>query len=229
MPSPKAEAASRRAPSRASARPSGPVDDPHAPPAAAGRRLDQHAASPAPSTARRVGEGAVGVHHDGGEGGHPGRPHQLLGRHLGAHGVDGVGGRADPDQAGPGHRPGGVARLGEEAVAGVDGVGPGAGGRLEEQVGAEVGVGRGGARQPDGQVGLPDVGAVGVGVGVDGHAGDAHGPGGADDAPGDLAAVGDQQRADGAGAGPALGRRGSRPPTSGTRRSRGCPRWVGCR
>jgi hypothetical protein len=43
-------------------------------------------------------------------------------------------------------------------------------------------------------VGLGDEGCVGVGVDVHGHAADAHLPGGADDAAGDLAPVGDEQR-----------------------------------
>ena len=65
-----------------------------------------------------------------------------------------VGRRADPDEPGPDDGPGEVRRLGQEPVAGVDGVGPAATGGVEEQVDAEIGVGRRGPGQPHGQVGL---------------------------------------------------------------------------
>ena len=91
-------------------------------------------------------------------------------------------------------REGGV--LGEEAVAGVDGVGAGRARGVDEQVGAQVGVGRRGAGQPDGAVGLARVRRVGVGVGVDGDGADAEVAAGAEDPAGDLAAVGDQDSGD---------------------------------
>ena len=53
-----------------------------------------------------------------GQGRHAGRPHHLLGADLRAHGLDGLGRGPDPDEPGPGHHPGEVARLGQESVAG---------------------------------------------------------------------------------------------------------------
>jgi hypothetical protein len=74
----------------------------------------------------------------------------------------------------------------------VHGVGPGPSGRLEHQVVAEVGVAWSDPGQADRQIGFGHMGAVGVGVGVDGDRGDAHGSGRAHDAPGDLPSVGDE-------------------------------------
>ena len=87
-----------------------------------------------------------------------------------------------------------VGVLGEEPVARVHRVGAGPLGRLDEQVGAQVGVGGCGARQPDGDVGLRHVRQPGVGVGVHRHGLDAERPAGAEDAGRDLGAVGDEQR-----------------------------------
>ena len=71
--------------------------------------------------------------------------------------------------AGPGE--GGV--LGQEPVAGVDGVGPAGQGRRHQGVAPQVGLGRGGPGQADHLVGLGHVGGTGVGIGADGHAVDA--------------------------------------------------------
>ena len=67
--------------------------------------------------------------------------------------------RRSPPGGGPIHvspasvdGPGEVGRLGEEPVAGVDGVGAGAPGGVDQQVGAQVGVGRRRARQVHGGV-----------------------------------------------------------------------------
>ena len=160
--------------------------DPHAAAAAAGRRLDQH---------RQVGLGhrrrvELGQH------GHAGGGHQLLGLDLGAHRRDRGRRRADPDQPGVEHGLREVGVLGQEAVAGVDGVGAGGARGVDQQVGAQVGVGRRGAGQPDGAVGLARVRAVGVRVGVDGDGADAEVAAGAEDPAGDLAAVGDQDSGD---------------------------------
>ena len=56
---------------------------------------------------------------------HAGLRHRSLGLDLGAHRVDRLGRRADPDQAGVLDRAGELGVLGQEAVAGVDGVGAG--------------------------------------------------------------------------------------------------------
>ncbi len=54
---------------------------------------------------------------------------------------------------------------------------------------------RGGADE-DGLVGLHHMRCAGIGLGIDRDGSDAQPPGGSDDAPGDLAAIGDQQRSD---------------------------------
>ena len=94
--------------------------------------------------------------------------------------------------------------LGEEAVAGVHGVGAGPAGDVEQLVLRQVGVGRGRAAEGVGLVGRGHVHRVAVGVGVHRHRGDAGVPAGPGDPDGDLAAVGDQDLGDGGrlGAGP---------------------------
>ena len=107
-----------------------PLDDAHAPSAASGRGLDQQRP---PEERHRVGvRGRVPVDRDRRKGRHSGRPHHVLGPDLGAHGIDGIRRRADPDQTGGDHGPGELARLRQEPVAGVDGVGPGSLRRLEQ-------------------------------------------------------------------------------------------------
>ncbi len=111
---------------------------------------------------------------------------------LVAHGGDGLGRRPDPGEPGvhDGAREAGV--LGEEAVAGMDGVGPRVPCRLDEGIHAEIRLpGRRGS-DADGVVGGEDVRRLAVRVGVDRHGGEPLGVAGAGDADGDLAAVGDQ-------------------------------------
>jgi len=81
----------------------------------------------------------------------------------------------------------------------MDGVGAGLSGHLDQLVHHQVGLGGGVAAERVRLVGQPDVQGVAVRVRVDRHGGDAFIACGADDAYGDLAAVGDQhlaQRAD---------------------------------
>ena len=78
----------------------------------------------------------------------------------------------------------------------MDGVGAGPPGRVEDEVGAQVGVGGGVAGEPDGDVGLRDVRQPRVGVGVHGDRLDAEAAAGGEDPAGDLAAVGDEQSVD---------------------------------
>ena len=84
------------------------------------------------------------------------------------------GARADEGDTGgfAGFDEGGV--FGEETVAGVDGLGAGRFRGGEDFVGVEVALRGGGGTDVDGLVGLGDVEAVAVGVGVDGDGGDAH-------------------------------------------------------
>ena len=73
---------------------------------------------------------------------------------LGAHLLDRLRRRADPGQPGVDDGAGEVGVLGQEAVAGVDGVGAGPAGRLEDQVDAQVGLRGRVPGQPHGGVGL---------------------------------------------------------------------------
>ena len=111
---------------------------------------------------------------------------------LVAEGDDRLGGGADPGQAGVDDRLREVGVLGEEAVPGVDGVGAGLLGGVEDLVDDQVGVAGRGAAERERLVGDPDVQRVPVGLGVDGHAGQPRVLAGACDADRDLTAVGDQ-------------------------------------
>ena len=128
---------------------------------------------------------------------HAGRRHQRLGLELRAHGLDRLGRRPDEGEPGVGAAAGEGGVLGEEPVAGVHGVGAGAPRpRRRSQVAAQVGVGRRGAGQAHGLVGLAHERRVGVGVGEHGDGGDAQSRARCGmTRRGDLAAVGDQQLA----------------------------------
>ena len=171
----------------------GRAGQPHTFAAAPGRRLDQqgepdggggvqqirfrHSPLAGPGDDRHAGHG------DGG-----------LGGNLVAHRLDGCGRGPDEDQArvraGPGER--GV--LGQEPVTRVDGLGAGLACSVQDAPDVQVALGGRGRAEPDRLVGLADVPGTGVGVAVDRDAGDAEGPQGADDADGDLSAVGHQDR-----------------------------------
>ena len=164
------------------------ADHPHADPAAAVGRLDhQGEADPLAGVAGRAGHRLAGEHR------HPGGGRDPLGLELVAEGGQHLGGRPDEGQAALAAAVGELGALGQEPVAGVDGVGAGALGRVQD--GLEVAVGVGGA-EGDGLVGQGHERGVAVGGGEHGHGGDAHGPGGAQDPGGDLAPVGDQQLGD---------------------------------
>ncbi len=158
------------------------ADDPHAAPAAAGRRLDHDREL----GRRQPGRSSVAQQRDAGLG------HACLGLQLRAHHRDRLRVRADPGQTGVGDGFGEVGPLREEAVARVHRVRARLPGGVDEQIAAQVGRGRGVARQVHGVVGLCDVRRALVGVGVDGDRLDAHRAAGGEDASGDLAAVRDQ-------------------------------------
>src|SRR4029079_15291227 len=109
-----------------------------------------------------------------------------------AHRLDGLGMRPDEDQVVVFAREREGSVLGKEAPARMDGVALGRGRGSDEGRYAEVAVG--GERRPDVNraVGEADVETFAVGRGVDGDGLDTELPAGADDADGDLAAVGDQ-------------------------------------
>ena len=85
-----------------------------------------------------------------------------------------------------------VGVLAEKAVAGMDGVDVGDLGGADHGGNVEVAAGALGRADADGLVGEAHVQAVAVGLRVDGDRADAQFLAGADDAQGDLAAVGDQ-------------------------------------
>ena len=167
------------------------LDQPHAAPAAAGRRLDHHRQADLARFLLEVGVALVGAlvaRHAG----HAGLDHAPLGGGLVAHRGDGGRRRADEDQAGLLAGRGEGLVLGQEAVARMDGVGAGLVRGLEDAVDAEIALAD--RRRADAHrlVGEGDVRRVLVGVGIDRDGAIAHRLGRAHDAPGDLAAVGDQ-------------------------------------
>ena len=88
--------------------------------------------------------------------------------------------------------PGEVGVLGEEAVAGMDRLGPGLLGGLDDLLDVEVALGRDRGADQESLVGLAHVRRVAVDLRVDGDRADAHLLQRAGDADRDLAAVGDQ-------------------------------------
>ncbi len=178
--------------------------DPHATATTAGRRLDQQR-QVVRRDRRRV---------EFREYRHAGVRHQLLRGDLGSHRFDRLGRRPDPGEAGVDHgtRERGVLR--QEPVPGVDGVGAGRLGGVQQQVGAQVRVAGRVAGKPHRDV--TDVRRTGVRVGVDAHRRDAQRMARTGDPAGDLAAVGHQKSVDHG----AL--------TSGRRRSHGRPQLVHC-
>jgi hypothetical protein len=106
--------------------------------------------------------------------------------------------RAHEDQPGGGARLGERGVLGEEPVAGVDGVGAGRLGDGDEPVDDEVALGRGRGADRIGLVGHQHVERLAVGLGEHGDGRDPLLAAGADHADRDLPAVGDEDLRDGA-------------------------------
>ena len=127
---------------------------------------------------------------------HAGPLHQRFRRGFGSHRAHRRGWRADEDQSGFGAGLGECRVLGEEAVAGVDRIGIGLACRGDDAGNVKVAVS--GRRRADRNCSVSRlyVKCIGVNIGVDSNGGDAHAPRGARDAAGDLAAVGNQQRAE---------------------------------
>ena len=163
----------------------------HAAAAAACRRLDHHGEADLPRDLDRLGlvlDQAVGTGHRG----HAGGLHRVARRRLVPHHADVLRARADELDAvvGADVDKGGVLR--EETVTRVDGVGPTGDGGRDDVRDREVRLGGRRVADADGLVGELDVEAVLVGGGVDRDGGEAELLAGADDADGDLAAVGDE-------------------------------------
>ena len=165
--------------------------DAHPAAAAARRRLDDD------RIPHRVREGLRLVH--AGERPLAARDHRrarvlghLPGLGLVAHEADGLGGRADERDAARAAdlREGGV--LGQEAVAGMDGLAVGDRGRRDDARDVEVAQARLGRPDADGLVGQAHGQGVGVGGGVGDHGADSHLAARPDDPERDLAPVGDE-------------------------------------
>ena len=173
--------------------------DAHAPAAAAHGRLDDdrdsRACWPGPGPRRCRGP-ALSLP---GRTGTPACLGDAPGHDLVAELFEDLGARADEDEAGLPAGPGECRVLGQEAVAGMDGIDLVLAGQGDDAVDVEIGADRL-ARLADavGLVRLEAVQGEAVFVGVDGDRADAQLVGGAEDADGDLAAVGDQQLAEGA-------------------------------
>ena len=118
---------------------------------------------------------------------------QRLGGGFSAQRVDGRRRRADPDQARVDHGLGEVGVFAQEAVAGVHRVCAAVAGGGDQLVDAQVAVGGGRAAQRHGGAGLAHMQCLAVGVGKHRHGGQPQPVGGADDAAGDFAAVGNEE------------------------------------
>ena len=123
---------------------------------------------------------------------HPGIDHLDLGLPLVAHQGDGVGRRADEGDVRIGAGLGKLRVLGQEAIAGMDGVGAGGLCGLDDAVDAQVGLAHRRCADAHGLVGQLDVPGVGIGVGVDRHGRVAGRLCPGDHPAGDLAPVGHQ-------------------------------------
>jgi hypothetical protein len=164
--------------------------DAHPLAAAARRRLDEHRIADRFSRCAQVGVGLAGL--VAGDDGHARRLHRRTRRRLRPHHAHRVPARADEGQPGRSHGVGEIGVLGEKAVAGVDGVAAARQRNFQDTVAAQVGVARGWWADEGRFIGQRHVQGAGVGVGVDGDGGDPHLLAGADNANGDLPAIGDQ-------------------------------------
>ena len=133
-------------------------------------------------------DGIVGA----GDGGDIGAAGELAAGGFRAESFHGFGGRADEDEAGvgAGARQSGV--FGEETVAGMNGVAAGAARDVHDFVDAEIAFAGGGRADGVGFVGEAHVEGFAVHVAEYGCGADAEFAAGAQDADGDLAAIGDQ-------------------------------------
>ena len=145
------------------------------------------------STASLVGQGMLGTRNHR----HAGVDRRPAGGRLAAHQRDRVRRRTDERQAGvtAGGRELGV--LGQKAVAGMDRVGAARPRRVDDPIDAEVAVRGGIAADRDGLVRHADVASGAITGGIHGDGGEAEIAAGAEDAHGNLAAIGDQNLAQG--------------------------------
>ena len=177
----------------------GVVDAAHAAAAAAGGGLDQHGKADPARLAHELGFALV-VAVIAGHGRHAGRLRDPLRFDLRAHLLDRSCGGADEDETGGFAALHEVGVLRQEAVAGMDRVRAGLAGGGEDGVDVEIAGACRRRADPDRLVGGLHMRRLCVGVGIDGDGADAEPRAGSHDAERDLAAIGDQDRTDGAGA-----------------------------
>ena len=132
--------------------------------------------------------GCVGPRHQG----HAHLLRDATGGHLVAHGAQGGGRRPDEDEAGRGARLGEARVLGEEAVAGMDGLSARGPRGRDDLVLVQIALGGGRGAEGHRHVGLENVEGFPVGIGEDGDGGDSHLAAGPDDPYRDFATIGDQ-------------------------------------
>jgi hypothetical protein len=123
---------------------------------------------------------------------YPGFLRQLLGGEFVAHRGDRVERRADEDDPRRLERAREIRVLGQKAIARMDRLGAGRAAGGEDGGDLQVALRRGGRTDAHGLIGLAHMEGVGIGVAEDGNRLDAHALGGAHDAAGDLAAIGDE-------------------------------------
>ena len=163
----------------------------HALAAPPGAGLDEHRVADAAGLAfeqRRVLVGTVITGHQG----HAGLLHQLLGRGLQAHGLDGRGWRADEHQAGIGAGLREVFVLAQKAIAGMHGLRTRGQGRGNDAVGAQITFLGCIAADVNGFIASEHMLGLGVRVGVHGHRAHAELAGCRRNPAGDFAAIGNQ-------------------------------------
>ena len=168
------------------------VRDTHAASATPRHGLDHHGETDLAGDAQRLAfrlDNTVAARRDG----HPGLD-RLLARHVFvAHQPNGFGGRTDEFDFATGADLGEMGVFGEEAVARVDGVRIGNFGRTDDAVDLEVALRTRGRADANGLVGQLNMEGLNVGLRVNGDAADAEFLAGADDAQGDLSAVGNKE------------------------------------
>ena len=169
--------------------------DPHPLAAAAGGSLDHDRIADVAGDR----DGGIGIGNDVEVAGHaryPGGARQLFRLDLVAHRGDRLRRRADEGHSGLRKRPGKSRVFRQKPVAGVDRLGAALPACLDDPLDIEVALGRG--RRPDADrfVGHPHMQSFCVGIGIDRHRRDPHPMRGADNAAGDLAAIGNQDLAE---------------------------------
>src|SRR5260221_9565448 len=171
-------------------------DDLHALAATAGSGLDQHRVADAirrrRQEIRRLILAVITRYQR-----HLGGLHQALGRTLRAHGADGGRRWADENEAGNGTGFGKIGVLRQEAITGMDRIGATGLGGGDHFLNGEITLACRRAAQRIGAIGSRDMGGIAVDIRIDRDGGDPHAPRRPHDATGDLAAIGDQNFADG--------------------------------